>query len=111
MSRIGFSWFVYHSEAGARAPELKVNKSALNVGTLPDLFHSYYNGGGVFVDAPQYADQGVEVLASYTEELNVDSGEGTAAIVYCKVVMEVLSCPVHIQSSYLPQKDRLMTGS
>ncbi|KAL1967064.1 hypothetical protein VTN77DRAFT_3588 [Rasamsonia byssochlamydoides] len=80
-----FPGFVYHSEAGARAAELKVSKSALNVGVVPDVFRSYYNGGGVFVDAPLYADQGVEVLASYTEELNVDSGEGAAAVVYCKV--------------------------
>lgn len=82
---LAFPGFVYHSEAGARAPELKVNKSALNVGTLPDLFHSYYNGGGVFVDAPSFADRGVEILASYTEELRVNPGEGAAAIVYCKV--------------------------
>lgn len=80
-----FPGFVYHSEAGARAAELKVSKSALNVGVVPDVFRSYYNGGGVFVDAPLYADQGVEVLASYTEELNVNPGEGAAAVVYCKV--------------------------
>jgi biotin--protein ligase len=80
-----FPGFVYHSEAGARAAELKVNKSALNVGAVPDVFRSYYNGGGVFVDAHSYADRGVEVLASYTEELNVDPGEGIAAVVYCKV--------------------------
>lgn len=80
-----FPGFVYHSEAGARAAELKVSKSALNVGVVPDVFRSYYNGGGVFVDAPLYADEGVEVLASYTEELNVNPGEGTAAAVYCKV--------------------------
>lgn len=80
-----FPGFVYHSEAGARAAELKVSKTALSVGAIPDSFRSYYNGGGVFVDAPLYADKGVEVLASYTEELNVDPGEGAAAVVYCKV--------------------------
>lgn len=40
---------------------------------------------GVFIDAPKYKGQGVEVLASYPEPLGVESGEGTAAIVYCKV--------------------------
>lgn len=65
--------------------ELKVSKTALAKGSLPDVFRSYYNGGGVFVDAPNYSDQGVEILASYTHDLKVDSGEGTAAVVYCKV--------------------------
>lgn len=80
-----FPGFVYHSETGARAEELSVSKDALSAGTVPEHFRSYYNGGGVFVDAPSFADQGVEVLASYTENLNVDPGEGAAAVVYCKV--------------------------
>ncbi|KAK2786796.1 biotin holocarboxylase synthetase [Emmonsiellopsis sp. PD_33] len=80
-----FPGFVYDSEAGARAAELQVSKSALPVGSVPDVFRSYHNGGGVFVDASKYAEKGVEVLASYTEELNVDSGEGAAAVVYCPV--------------------------
>lgn len=80
-----FPGFVYHSESGARAAELKVSKDALSAGNVPTVFRSYYNGGGVFVDAPRYAEKGVEVLASYTEELNVNPGEGTAAVVYCKV--------------------------
>ncbi|KAL1955482.1 hypothetical protein VTO42DRAFT_8508 [Malbranchea cinnamomea] len=80
-----FPGFVYDSEEGARAAELKVSKTALSSGNIPDIFRCYYNGGGVFVDAPKYADQGVEVLASYTEQLNVDPGEGAAAVVYCKV--------------------------
>ncbi len=82
---LAFPGFVYHSEAGARAVELKVSKTGLTKGSVPDVFRSYYNGGGVFVDAPKYKDQGVEILASYTQELKVDSGEGTAAVVYCKV--------------------------
>lgn len=47
------------------------------------------------MDAPKYKDKGVEVLASYTEELKVDSGEDTAAVVYCKVGdgAAVLTCP------------------
>lgn len=81
-----FEGFVYSSEAGARAVEVKVSKSALSSdGTLPETFHSYYNGGGVFVDAETYADEGVEILASYTEELAVDSGKGAAAVIYRKI--------------------------
>ena len=82
---LAFPGFVYHSEKGARAIELKVNKASLATGSIPEVFKCYYNGGGVFVDAPKHADQGVEVLASFTETLNVDPGEGTAAVIYCKV--------------------------
>lgn len=80
-----FSGFVYHSEAGARATQLRISKKALAEGSVPDVFRSYYNGGGVFVDAPKFQDKGVEVLASFTEELDVDAGEGSASVVYCKV--------------------------
>lgn len=80
-----FSGFVYHSEAGARATQIRVSKPALTKGSVPDVFRTYYNGGGVFVDAPKYKDKGVEVLADYTEELDVDAGEGSASVVYCKV--------------------------
>lgn len=80
-----FPGFVYHSEEGARAAELKVDKNALSEGSVPNIFKSYYNGGGVFVDAFKYKDQGVEVFATYTEKLSVDPGEGAAAVVYCKV--------------------------
>jgi len=80
-----FSGFAYHSEQGARAAELRVNKAVLSSGSVPNLFRSYYNGGGVFVDASKHRERGVEVLASYTEQLAVDPGQGTAAVVYCKV--------------------------
>ncbi|KAL4975845.1 biotin-protein ligase [Aspergillus desertorum] len=80
-----FKGFVYHSEAGARAAELTVSKEALSAGVVPTSFRSYYNGGGVFVDAPLFADKGVEVLASYAERLNVNPGSGAAAVVYCPV--------------------------
>ncbi|KAI4125198.1 MAG: hypothetical protein LQ338_004398 [Usnochroma carphineum] len=80
-----FSGFVYHSEAGTRATRLRVSKTALTKGSVPDGFRSYYNGGGVFVDAPKFKDKGVEVVASFTEELDVDPGEGSASVVYCKV--------------------------
>lgn len=80
-----FPGFVYHSEKGARAVDLVVDKSFLSAGTVPNVFKSYYNGGGVFVDAPKYRDKGVEVLASYADPLAVDPGDGAAAVVYCKV--------------------------
>lgn len=80
-----FRGFVYHSEKGARAAELAVNKSVLSSGSIPNVLRSYYNGGGVFVDAPKYADRGVEVLAEYNDKLDVDAGDGRAAIVHCKV--------------------------
>lgn len=80
-----FRGFVYHSEKGARAAELSINKAVLTSGSIPNVLKSYYNGGGVFVDAPKYADRGVAVLAEYNDELDVDAGEGRAAIVHCKV--------------------------
>ncbi len=80
-----FAGFVYNSEKGARAAELQVNKTVLSSGSVPNVFRSYYNGGGVFVDAAKHRDRGVEILASYSEKLAVDSGEGAAAVVYCKV--------------------------
>ena len=82
---LAYPGFVYHSEEGARAVKLKVEKKHLPEGAKVEDFRSYYNGGGVFVDAPRYKDKGVEVLASFTEKLHVDPGEGTAAVVYCKV--------------------------
>ncbi|MCJ1449964.1 biotin holocarboxylase synthetase [Mycoblastus sanguinarius] len=91
---LAFPGFVYHSEAGAKAVELEVSKTGLTKGSLPDVFRSYYNGGGVFVDAPKYHEQGVEILANFTEPLKVDAGEGSAAVLYCKVDQgaAVLSC-------------------
>lgn len=80
-----FQGFVYHSEAGAKAVPIKVNKEAFKSGIIPQTFRSYYNGGGVFVDAGKFADQGIEVLATYADELDVDGGEGPAAVVLCKV--------------------------
>ena len=80
-----FPGFVYHSEKGARAAELKVDKSVLSAGSVPNVFKSYYNGGGVFVDALKYREKGIEVLATYTEDIAVDGGDSAAAIIYCKV--------------------------
>ena len=80
-----FKGFVYHSEAGAKAVKLKVATKAFSSKIVPEAFRCYYNGGGVFVDAAKLADKGVEVLASYTESLDVDGGDGSAAIVFRKV--------------------------
>lgn len=80
-----YKGFVYHSEAGAKAVELRVDKEAFKTGVTPQSFRSYYNGGGVFLDAGKFTDKGVETLATYTDPLDVDGGKGPAAIVYCKV--------------------------
>lgn len=91
---LAFPGFQYDGEAGARAVQLQVLKDRLGVKLVPDTFRSYYNGGGVFVDAPKYEEQGVEILANFTHELNVDAGEGSAAVVFCKVEQgaAILSC-------------------
>jgi biotin---protein ligase len=84
---LAFPGFVYHSEAGTRAAEIKVNKEgfASSGGTVPEGLRTYYNGGGVFADATSYKTKGVEVLASYTDDLAVESDGDKAAVVFCKV--------------------------
>lgn len=80
-----FKGFQYNTEDGTRAAYLNVDEAAFKSGTVPSTFASYYNGGGVFVDAGKFKDKGVETLASYTDPLAVDGGQGPAAVVYCKV--------------------------
>lgn len=80
-----FKGFVYHSEAGARAVKLTVNREALTGGAVPETFRSYYNGGGIFVDAEKFAHRGVEVIASYIGPPDVEGRDNPAAVVYCKV--------------------------
>ena len=87
--------FAYKSEAGARAVQLAVHREAFaakgakdserkaTAAELPTTAYSYYNGGGVFVDAKS-ADN-VQVLASYPDDIAVDGGKGRAAIIYCSV--------------------------
>ncbi|CAK7227098.1 biotin holocarboxylase synthetase [Sporothrix bragantina] len=87
--------FAYKSEAGARAVQLTVHREAFaakgakdkekkaTAAELPTTAYSYYNGGGVFVDAKS-ADN-VQVLASYPDDIAVDGGKGRAAIIYCSV--------------------------
>ncbi|ODV92419.1 hypothetical protein CANCADRAFT_86662 [Tortispora caseinolytica NRRL Y-17796] len=65
--------FVYDSESGARATTLRYANGETA---------TYYNGGGVFVDAD--STQNTTVLARYTEKpLAVDGGD--AAVVRCTV--------------------------
>lgn len=75
-----FAGFAYASESGARAPKLRIEKNTLDE-VAPEVFRSYYNGGGLFVDAEKY--EGTEVLSRYTQDLNVTGGD--AAVIYCKV--------------------------
>ncbi|KAL1799682.1 hypothetical protein ACET3X_000024 [Alternaria dauci] len=84
---LAFEGFRYASEAGARAAEIRIEKEAFGgVGEgVAERFKSYYNGGGVFVDAEKMESRGVQVLASYVEDLHVESGQGKAAVVYRKV--------------------------
>lgn len=84
---LAFAGFEYRSEAGARAAEIRIEKGAfegVDEG-VAETFKSYYNGGGVFVDAGKMEGRGVQILASYTEDLHVESGEGKAAVAYRKV--------------------------
>lgn len=78
--------FRYAGEDGARAVRVRVHKANL-AGSWepPETLRLYHNGGGVFVDAAKMKDKGVEVLASFEDELDVDGGEGKAAVIYCKV--------------------------
>ncbi|KAG5924861.1 hypothetical protein E4U53_003367 [Claviceps sorghi] len=85
-----FAGFEYHSEKGARAAVLRVNRDALqDAGAseeeLAETFASYYNGGGVFVDAATVTGHKVDILASYQGNLDVDGGRGKAAVVLCHV--------------------------
>ncbi|RFU36226.1 hypothetical protein B7463_g7, partial [Scytalidium lignicola] len=80
-----FKGFAYHSEAGARAAELRVENNLFKDETVTKTFRSYYNGGGVFVNAKGFSDKGVEVIASYVDPMEVDGGDGAAAVIYCKV--------------------------
>lgn len=79
-----FKGFQYQSEKGARAVRLAVAKDAFKQSCAPEVT-SYYNGGGIFVDAESLKDQGVDVLATYSGDTDVEGGDGRAAVVFCKV--------------------------
>lgn len=81
---LAFKGFVYNSEDGARAVRVKAEPNV--VGPEAKVFRSYYNGGGVFVDAETFKNRGVEVLATFEDQVAVDVGDGVAAaVVFCRV--------------------------
>ncbi|KAH6982246.1 biotin-protein ligase [Ilyonectria sp. MPI-CAGE-AT-0026] len=80
-----FKGFEYASEKGARVVRLKVAKEAFGQEDVPAEILSYYNGGGIFVDAASTKTNKVEVLATYEDETDVDGGDGKAAVVLCSV--------------------------
>lgn len=75
---LAFPGFKYGREDGALAVKLKADGKE---------FKTYYNGGGLFVDAERLKDRGIEVLATFTEDVAVEVGDDTqaAAVVFCKV--------------------------
>lgn len=83
-----FHGFVYGSEAGTRAAKLNVRRECFTGGKVPNEFRGYYNGGCVFVSAgsPSMKEKGIEVLATFVDNVEVDAQEDDpAAAVYCKV--------------------------
>lgn len=74
-----YKGFVYESHQGARATPLTVNKSVLS--KCSNTVYNYYNGGGVFLNALSH--RGVEVLARYSESLDIEDDD-KAAVIYCK---------------------------
>ncbi|KAK3503780.1 biotin-protein ligase [Neurospora crassa] len=81
-----FKGFQYHCEMGAKAAKLSVRKEAFTGGQAPpDVFRSYYNGGGVFLNAEAMESDGVEILAEYADHIDFPSGKTQAAVVFCKV--------------------------
>ncbi|KAF3938349.1 hypothetical protein ABW19_dt0200963 [Dactylella cylindrospora] len=79
-----FKGFKYNSEAGARACALEVADKLVDLGS-PARFSCYYNGGGAFVDAHTYTEQGVEVLARYQQPIEIDGGGDRVAAVGCRI--------------------------
>lgn len=84
-----FPGFVYESDKGARMVELEMVSEQ-------DRWMTYYNGGGAFIDAEKYKDQGIEVLARYMNEEEAEASSspnnaikagyaGQAAVIRCKV--------------------------
>ncbi|KAH7175812.1 biotin-protein ligase [Dactylonectria macrodidyma] len=80
-----FKGFEYASEKGARAVRLKIVNEAFARDDVPTETLSYYNGGGVFVDAASAKSNSVEVLATYEDDIDVDGGDEKAAVIVCSV--------------------------
>lgn len=84
-----FAGFDYFSEVGARASNLALPSftNGLQQPTLTPQRVIYWNGGGLFVNADSFTSRGVEVLASYADDVDIKLGpdDNKAAIIYCKV--------------------------
>lgn len=101
-----YKGFVYESDAGARVVRLETTATASG----PSRLANHYNGGGAFIDADQYAEQGVTVLGRYPSDDEdvgqVDSNRtyaSQAAIVHCKVGSgQALLFGTHPEFSLLP---------
>lgn len=92
-SGTAYPGFVYESDQGARL--IDVSMEGQNEGEKQ--WTTYYNGGGAFINAEQFKEQGVEILGRYVSDKNASNAssniqqhklkpeyEGQAAIVYCK---------------------------
>ena len=79
--------FRYQSEIGARAVRIRPSETLGSAKTKLKPFRAYLNGGGVYVgaDSEEMKVRGVEPLAFYDEDIDVDAGAAGAAVVYCKV--------------------------
>ena len=81
-----FKGFHYQSEVGARAAKLSIRKEAfVHAQVPPNDFKSYYNGGGIFIDAEALTSDGVQVLADYEDDVDFPYGKSKAAVVFCNV--------------------------
>lgn len=79
-----YKGFVYESHVGARATALQVNVAELSQFGGPETVTTYYNGGGMFMDASSYRN--VKILARYTGTTDVqDESRDMAAVVQCDV--------------------------
>ncbi|KAJ2897574.1 Biotin--protein ligase [Zalerion maritima] len=106
-----FKGFQYASEAGARAARIKPDKTAFEKQDIvPEDLRCYCNGGGVFVDAAGMKDSGIEVLASYEDSIDVDGGNGKAAVLHCKVgngAAVVMGPHPEFSAALLPQQPHI----
>lgn len=99
-----YKGFSYGSHEGSRAVAMKTTSALVDV---PDTVTTYYNGGGMFMDASKYP--GVEVLARYVGETDVSDSGDMAAVIYTKVgkgdVLLSGTHPEFLPSLMKPEKD------
>lgn len=75
-----YKGFEYATHAGARPVRLNVTAALQE---SPEHVVTYYNGGGMFMDASRYPN--VEILARYEGETDVADSGDMAAVIQCKV--------------------------